>query len=249
MEPFIHGLRRLGWLGQDSTNIEEATKNYAAFHGLSSLDAISVHINEPRICGLPDVMPISQNVCKWPDPDITWDVVAEINGLSKEDVVRSITEALARWARVCGIRPTYSPGNRQAKILVGSRSIDGPMGVLAESELPCGATQCRQWYDAESWAIFDGAGSRNAIDFVRVAMHELGHALGMNHIGSGNLLAPVYSRTIWDAQAGDIAEMVARYGPPITVPVPQAPNSEDYVIRVTGKMTIDGCRVTRLIME
>jgi hypothetical protein len=255
----ISRLFSLGWTLfsslQEAMNhpeqLQQLIKMYAAFHGLSSTDDVEEHINEVRMCSLPDTMPLGTSVCKWQDPNITWDVVAPIPGLTQEQVISGITTALNRWAKVCGIIPKYTPGNSAAKILVGSRQIDGPMGVLAESELPCGAVQhCRQWYDGtENWGMFDGAGQNpRIIDFVRVATHELGHALGMNHIGAGNLLAPVYSPQIWTPQSGDIAEMQARYGPPVVAPPPPpTQGGEEIIIRVKGSISIDGKRITDLI--
>lgn len=247
MEITIRRLFNLGWSMYNSVEealahpemLENIKKQYAAFHGLSNSQDVEEHLVQPRMCALPDTMPISNQVCKWPDNHVTWDIVADIRGLSRQQVQDGITEALNRWVKVCGIRPEFTPGNPQARILVGSRGIDGAFGVLAESELPCGASQCHQWYDnGENWALFDGPGK--GIDFVRVACHELGHALGMNHIGSGNLLAPVYSLNIWTPQAGDIADMQARYGPPL-------PTEDDFVIRVKGQMTVDGYRLTKMI--
>lgn len=250
-EILIRRLFNLGWSAFKSLEealanpqtVEQTQAQYAAFHGLSDLNDVQAHLLEPRICGLPDVMPLGTGVCKWPDGNITWDIVSEIKGLSRDQVQQGITEALNRWAKVCGIHPRFTPGNASARIKVGSRSIDGPMGVLAESELPCGnVQQCRQWYDSgEGWALFDGQG--NGIDFIRVATHELGHALGMNHIGGGNLLAPTYSRTIWTPQAGDISEMQARYGPPASSPPP----NDEIIVRIKGGVTVDGYRLTKLL--
>jgi hypothetical protein len=252
-------LFKLGWSAYKSLDaalanttpemLEQTQTQYAAFHGLSAMSDIEDHINEPRICALPDVMAVGQSVCKWPDGEITWNIVADIKGLSRGQVQEGVTEALNRIKRVCGIRPQFTPGNPRARIKIGSRGIDGPMGVLAESELPCGGVQvCRQWYDnGEPWGMFNGAGS--GIDFIRVACHELSHALGLGHIGAGNLNAPTYSRNIWEPQAGDIAELVARYGSPLPPAKDDPPPTkfEEYVIRVQGKMTIDGCRITRLL--
>lgn len=230
-------------------------KLYAAFHGLSSAADVEDSLKQIRFCNLPDVMPVTQgNLCKWADPTITWDVTAFPTTLAggKDKFVACIAEAFARWAKVCGIRPVYSPGNPSVKITVGTRLIDGKFGVLAESELPCGnVQQCRQWYDTgDQWKAFDGGpASPNDLDIVRVATHELGHALGMNHIGTGNLLAPIYSNTVWTPQNGDIQEMQARYGPPLAAPtVPIPPTSgENYVMRFTdGKLAVDGYRLTKL---
>lgn len=229
-------------------------KLYAAFHGLSSLGDVLYHLNEPRFCKHPDTMQIgSGNSCRWPDGNITWDVVQVPNTIEKQRFVEAITEGFSRWARVAGIKPQYTPGNPSARIAIMARSIDGQMGVLAESELPCGnVKQCRQWYDLERWGVFDGPTGDGDLDITRVVTHELGHALGMNHIGAGNLMAPTYSRSIWLPQAGDIAEMVARYGNPTTQdPAPGGgglPVGENYILRFTGgKLSVDGYRLTKLM--
>jgi Matrixin len=222
-------------------------KAYAAFHGLSSIKDINDHLNEPRFCSMPDTMPVGTNVCKWPTSKVTWSVLQSLAGVQ---MVECATEAFARWAAVSGLTPVYSPNDQGAMIVIGTRKIDGALGVLAESELPCGnVTQCRQWYDlSEAWSRFDGSSNGAQIDIVRVMCHELGHALGMNHIGTGNLLAPIYSQTVNKPQAGDIAEMQARYGPP-TVPAPTIPvTPESYTLHFeSGKLTVDGYRLTKLV--
>ncbi len=220
---------------------------YAAFHALASSKDAEAHMDEPRFCALPDVMPARATVCKWPTKNVTWSVNATPPGLDQQAVVEAYTEAFHRWSTVCGINPQYQPGNPQAMIVMGIRSIDGALGVLAESELPCGnARQCRQWYDSgEQWGIFNGAGQK--IDLQRVATHELGHALGMDHIGAGNLLAPTYSASIWEPQAGDIREMQGRYGLPNPDPTPPTAGGSAYTLHlVDGVLSIDGYRLTKL---
>lgn len=261
----IQKLFQFGW--KLYSTVEETVKSitpeqldkikqlYAAFHGLSSLSDVSTHLNEPRFCSLPDTMPIGTSMCKWPTNDITYDIVAVPNPFSKQDYVAIAAEAFKRWSDVCGIKPQYTPGNPSARIIMGVRSIDGQFGVLAESELPCGGVQqCHQWFDTgEQWAAFDtGSGANpNIIDILRVMTHELGHALGMNHIGAGNLLAPTYSKNVIKPQAGDIQEMQARYGAPTpSVPPPVGPTPTipaDYILRFQqGKLSVDGYRLTKL---
>jgi hypothetical protein len=258
MDDLIEKLNRYGWTVSSPEALDFVKAAYAVAHGLSSHDQVAEHLELPRFCNHPDVMPLRNSVCKWPDPDITWCVVPEltsIGSLPRQAVIEGIEEALARWARVCGIKPQYTPGNPRARIVVGSRYIDGSYGVLAESELPCGnVAQCRQWYDTgDSFAIFGGRRRGKTLDFIRIAAHELGHALGLGHIGAGNLLAPTYSDEVEGPQSGDIAEMQMRYGKPVTSPspeppspIPNPPTGDEVVIRLSGKITIDGWRLTKL---
>ena len=71
----------------------------------------------------------------------------------------------------------------------------------------------------ESYCISDNP-PPNKLDIVRIACHELGHALGSDHIEGPNLMAPTYSLKIKDPQMADRATMVARYGLPLAEPAP-----------------------------
>jgi hypothetical protein len=65
-----------------------------------------------------------------------------------------------------------------------------------------------------NWNIYSGANRRGEIDFGRVALHELGHALGLGH---ENSLRSIMSSNIGDLdtlQIDDIAGVSSLYGPP-----------------------------------
>lgn len=185
-----------------------------------------------RLCGVEDTLGAGESMCRWPAPNPTWAIIADIPGLARESFKQAAVAAWARWSAVCGIVPRMVEAENQANVLIGIQTI-GPGGVLADSELPCGATmqtQLRQRYDsAEDWVVSDNPPS-NKIDLVRVMCHEIGHVIGIPHIGTGNLMAPTYSRTVNKPVAGDIAEAVARYGLPVPVaqpiPTPSVPAGE-----------------------
>lgn len=175
---------------------------------------------DTRICGVSDAIGQGGD-CRWPDGDVSWTIVSVIPGFTFEAMKAVVQTAFDRLAAVCGIVPRYTDTARTARIVINAASMDGPSGVLADSMLPCGNTrQCVQRYDSgEKWTIDDGPAA-GRIDLTRVVAHELGHACGISHIGPGNLMSPTYSQTIIGPQAGDIAELRRRYGPPKSRPIP-----------------------------
>ena len=179
------------------------------------------------LCGADTTQAASGELCKWPALDVLWTTIADLPGFGQDSFRQAAETAWGFWSSVCGIRPKYTTDPAQANILIGLQTI-GPGGVLADSELPCGFTtmsqKCRQRYDtAEAWVVAENP-PPNRVDLVRVMCHELGHAIGIPHIGTGNLMAPVYSGAIRRPTSGDIAEAVARYGLPSPVgpgPIPE----------------------------
>lgn len=174
---------------------------------------------------------------QWSKTSLTWSVAGNLPGLTLEMLNTIYAEAWEAWVAVCGITA--------ARILIQGADvnkttgrIDGPGGVLAWSELPSGDDRpLTQRYDnSESWDQ----------NFLRVvASHEIGHALGLPHLARGNLMQPTYDPTITKPQAGDIAEIQRRYGPPKTRPVPEPapplnPGAADKILLWKSDLTESG---------
>jgi len=180
-----------------------------------------------RFCGVPDTAGVAADgqVCKWNKNKITYTIIGQIPGLTDQQTKDAYALAWSYWSAVANVTASLVTDSNTADVVMGNGYIDGPSGVLAWSEMPCGnVTQLQQKFDSsEVWVVADQPAA-NVIDFVRVACHEIGHVLGMPHIATGNLLAPYYSTTIRKPQAGDIQEMVSRYGPAQTAPTPIAPH-------------------------
>jgi len=177
-----------------------------------------------QICAMSDRETASDVTCRWPFVDPTWNIAGTFAGFSDLDIKGAFELAWKQWADVCGIRARYVASNPNVLIRVGP--IDGSGKTLAWSKLPCGGvgrgTMLDQLYDSgEAWVIGENPPA-NKVDLVRVACHEIGHVIGISHIGSGNLMAPTYSSTIRKPQAGDIAEAAARY-PVVGTPPPIDP--------------------------
>lgn len=153
-------------------------------------------------------------LCKWPQRRITYFEIMSLKAPGF-DIHAIYDEAWRQWEAVCDIEPIRIVSATDANVWASQGSIDGPWGTLAYSYLPCGSsadTQLTQLYDdGETWTY---------PFLLACACHEIGHALGLNHLGVGNLMAPILDEAITKPQPGDIAEIVARYGPPGVVPTP-----------------------------
>jgi len=229
-----------GWLNEllttpASAELADVICFYQAHHGLTvdghAGPVTERHLYQPRFCGLADRAPARGRVCRWAQPEITWAVTGQLRGFTASGLVDVFHWAWSQWARVCGIVPTYTTNRRTANVLMGSGPIDQAGDTLAWSELPCGAngtTQLEQRYDTFEPFVFSSNPGPSQIDLGAVACHEIGHALGLDHLSRGNLLAPIYDPAVRTPQPGDIAEVVARYGRPVEPPeAPDAPEPKE----------------------
>lgn len=208
--------------------------DYQRFHGIADsgeLDSITQRsLTAPRFCGLPDNMALGGQILRWGKKVLRYGFTGKLPGIELEDMRRAFQIAFDRWSAVCDLKASHiGDSGEAADIVIGTGRIDGVSGTLAWSELPAGSQdrQLKQLYDhGEPWVIADKVPAYR-IDLIRVACHELGHAIGIEHIGPGNLLAPVYSNSINKPQPGDITEAIRRYGPPRVQPPPATPGGDD----------------------
>lgn len=211
---------------------------------LRSLQAI-------RFCSLPDRAPQRASVCRWPTKDVKFTITQSLPSLSQAQFKAAAIQACEEWNKVCGIKLQWVDNSAQAQIVMMVRKIDRAGGILAESELPCSSNPrlCRQWYDTyENW-VLTTTGSGFAIYLPAVICHEVGHAIGLDHTSDGGLMDPTYKPGLSKPTGrSEIAGVVARYGAPTATPPPVEPpvEGEQFLIRVTGNISIDGYRLTKL---
>ena len=158
---------------------------------------------------------------KWPQPgglgttvNITYSYSNLLNGgmtggLSAAQLKAGVQEALGVWAAVSPLNFTevadsgpavsdtsYSAGSTP-NLRIGHHTFDGAFGVLAHAYFPnpgSGLAGDLHFDNAEPWAV---APSGSKIDFIEVAVHEFGHALGLNHepsppAGNNAIMNPFY---------------------------------------------------------
>ena len=177
------------------------------------------------ICGVPNN--IGGIDARWPFDDVN--VYAD-GRLGELDLFEIFGEACAMWRAVCGINLQATRNRSQGHIIVEVANLGGPLGVLADCQLPIGFTP-QNWHPlrlrmdgSERWVVADNPPA-GTLDALRVAGHELAHGIGMPHIASGNLLAPTYSTAIRLPQNGDILQARGGYGLPRELIPPTAPTA------------------------
>jgi hypothetical protein len=202
--------------------VETVIGRYQDFHGLpktGQLDAATVeHLNRPR-CSHPDVMAATAT-CAWPIKTLGYFQSVQYPGVDPARVTRNYATACEQLNAVCGISLEPADSAADAHIVAVAGPIDGPWNILAESELPCGATATSVMHQT-----FDNAEQLDDATMVACMCHELGHALGLGHSTPGNLMAPILDPTITKPQPGDIAELQARYGAPAAAPNTSLPDA------------------------
>ncbi len=152
--------------------------------------------------------------------DLSYYIGAAPAGLSQAAVESAIETALEAWSDVIDVNFTQTPlSNQRDSIDFSFRSIDGSGGTLAQAYLPDDVNPARiagdvQFDLAERWEIGNGLG-RSAFDLARVAVHEVGHALGIDHLNvSGSVMAPYVSPTeqFTGLRSVDVDAALALYG-------------------------------------
>ena len=177
-----------------------------------------VHICGTRAASREDGQP-----AKWPTGDLKYHESLSFARLTREQIAAAYGRAAAQWCAVAGLQLSRTENIDDADIVATTGYIDGPGGVLALSDLPYGATESsvmRQTFDVEDWGP-------ETLDMLEACIcHEIGHALGLEHIpGVGALLDPYIVPGRDAPQSPDIEAMQARYGAPVATVNPTVPAS------------------------
>lgn len=137
-----------------------------------------------------------------------------------------VVTAAATWAAAADVHITGeadagmahdAAGAVAGNIRVGAENIDGALGVLAHAFYPPvnGLTRAGDLHfdNTEAW-VLAGAAPGPPFDVQTVALHELGHSLGLTHGGTvaGDVMFGAYTGVKRALAAGDIGFITAIYG-------------------------------------
>ena len=189
-------------------------------------------------------------------PECKWFLSNTLPKWQRDDVRACLVNAASCWPTVAGVTAEEVTSEGQADLIIRCVNLGGPYGVLADCELPGPKVQHMRLDTSEEWTVKLGADvPQNMIDLNRVVRHEWGHYWGMGHApqGSPNLMAPTYSRSIWEPKSWEIQQMTKAYGqpkaPPPDLPPPTTPGGDEPDLMVirgkSGKVTAK-FRLTRI---
>ncbi|CAB3234733.1 unnamed protein product [Arctia plantaginis] len=216
--------------GYSLNDISEALKKMQAFAGLletGMLDAETKQLFKKRRCGVRDIEPKNTHAARrrryvlqqgWTKRSISYRVKNGSSTLDKARVEELIAEGLAVWAPHGKLQFHKKEGEGRADIEVsfaaGSHGdgfpFDGPGRVVAHAfPPPHGAMH---FDDDEIWGDNPEEDDDDVTDFFAVAVHEIGHALGMAHSNvKTSVMYPYYQVPIERLYTDDILGMQELY--------------------------------------
>ncbi|CAL1529901.1 unnamed protein product [Lymnaea stagnalis] len=217
-----------------------AIEEFQRFNGLKVTGILNKETQDkmdmPR-CGLPDVLespfldtdnnvhiPMAFSIYgdRWWIPTVTWKLSNTSTKLPENDQLLAFKNAIAIWQREIPKRIKFQPtsGHPDIEMSFGvgdhgdgvMSSFDGKGHVLAHAYRPgAGLGGDAHFDDEEEWSV-NGTGT----DLLTVAVHELGHSLGLRHSDVPTaVMAPYYAfRGAVNLAPDDIRGIQALYGRP-----------------------------------
>jgi hypothetical protein len=179
---------------------------------------------------------------------LTYSISGSVASLGAAATQAALQTALNAWSAVARVTftPTSTPGlSRSIDFSFGN--IDGPGGTLAVGYYPNDLNREPvagdiQFDASESWEVGNGRGSA-AFDLVLTAVHEIGHALGLDHSSTpGSIMADTVSasQSYSGLNASDVTAIRGLYaanGATTPTTSPTTPTSTTPTIPITTTTT------------
>ncbi|MCB9780540.1 MAG: matrixin family metalloprotease [Alphaproteobacteria bacterium] len=158
---------------------------------------------------------------QWPTQSLTWCLDYTTADLDLTDVNAGLIHALDSWEAASGLTFSYTHPCSGSDLVFSfgtgehgdGAPFDGPGGVLAHA-WPVGSAYQGQTHfdDDEQWGTERRETGGQPIDLHSIALHELGHALGIGHSEDEEaVMYPYYRGSNRSLSADDVAAVQALY--------------------------------------
>ncbi|TVL91205.1 matrixin family metalloprotease [Streptomyces sp. SAJ15] len=215
-------LSRYGYLrgrqeqGRLDTATSEAVATFQRFAGIEEtgeVDRTTIEAMERRRCGVPDTRSVDQmrggasaefvlRGCKYEQESMRYRFLNGTQDIAAEDERGAVGRAFDTWAAVLSGMTFEESDSSDADFTItwassshgDGSAFDGVGNTLAHAFFPppCGGPNAGALHfdEAEKWSL---TGSGQTIDTETVALHEIGHLLGLDHSQVNTaVMAPFY---------------------------------------------------------
>jgi hypothetical protein len=144
---------------------------------------------------------------RWNKTNLTYTFIDCPRSLNCEDAYTAVRRAFQRWDEVSGLAISESNGSADIEITFRLDDSEFDGDVLAFAYFPSDGGDVF-FNDQIEWTLYDGDGN----DFYVVALHEIGHALGLDHSFEGTVMYAYSEGGVFDLTEDDIAGIQTLYG-------------------------------------
>jgi len=196
-------------LQSDSSNsFSSAIRKFQRMAGIrvtGTMNTETIAMMERPRCGVSDHIQEEEGTRKkryvlegssWENHQLTYKFQNYTADMAQYKVASEIAKAFQFWSNVSAlsfVRRYYLPADIDIKFVSGNhehiQAFDGPGGVLAHAFFPQHGGDIH-FDEDETWTSGNSTGTTHLL---QVAIHEIGHALGLRHSEvSQSIMAPIY---------------------------------------------------------
>lgn len=204
---------------------ENSLKAFQEFYGLPAtgdLNKKTVNLMLKPRCGVYDQITLGKKFVtvnnKWKKTNLTYKYANFSPDLDEAAVKNAIEIAFKQWSSVSPLNFSEVSGTSDITFKWGAKdhgcgiAFDGPSKVLAHAYFPGTIKEGTVDFDEDEFWTDDNPAT--GIDLATVALHELGHTLGLNHSNVEKaIMFAFYGGRLLTLFPDDVAGIQSLYGP------------------------------------